>query len=97
MVIYQMISYSLDRLMICSYWSQMYLCEIFQLILDGQWEDCLEFIQPLAQLQTFDYNLFQFLILKHKFVELLCIKSEIPLANTKSAVEEEVKVILSLI
>jgi len=64
-----------------------------QLILDGQWEDCLEFIQPLAQLSTFDYNLFQFLILKHKFVELLCIKSEIPLANTESAVEEVVKVL----
>eukprot|EP00092_Neocalanus_flemingeri_P034667 GFUD01037715.1.p1 GENE.GFUD01037715.1~~GFUD01037715.1.p1 ORF type:complete len:790 (-),score=138.70 GFUD01037715.1:532-2901(-) len=64
-----------------------------QLILDGQWEDCLEFIQPLAQLQTFDYNLFQFLILKHKFVELLCIKSEIPIANTESAVDEVVKVL----
>ena len=37
-----------------------------QLILDGQWEDCLEFIQPLAQLSTFDYPMFQYLILKHK-------------------------------
>ena len=64
-----------------------------QLILDGQWEDCLEFIQPLASLQTFDYNLFNFLILKHKFVELLCIKNEIPLGNTDSAVEEVVKVL----
>ena len=64
-----------------------------QLILDGQWEDCLEFIQPLASLQTFDFNLFNFLILKHKFVELLCIKNEIPLGNTDSAVEEVVKVL----
>jgi len=64
-----------------------------QLILDGQWEDCLEFIQPLATLQTFDYNLFNFLILKHKFVELLCIKNEIPIGNTESAVEEVVKVL----
>ena len=64
-----------------------------QLILDGQWEDCLEFIQPLATLHTFDYNLFNFLILKHKFVELLCIKNEIPLGNTDSAVEEVVKVL----
>merc|ERR1712214_30138 len=58
-----------------------------QLILDGQWEDCLEFIQPLATLHTFDYNLFNFLILKHKFVELLCIKNEIPIGNTETAVE----------
>jgi len=67
-----------------------------QLILDGQWEDCLEFIQPLAQLSTFDYPMFQYLILKHKFVELLCIKSEIPIANTESAVEEVVKVLKEL-
>ena len=64
-----------------------------QLILDGQWEDCLEFIQPLSTLQTFDYNLFNYLILKHKYVELLCIKNEIPLGNTESAVEEVVKVL----
>ena len=64
-----------------------------QLILDGQWEDCLEFIQPLAQLHTFDFNLFNFLILKHKFVELLCIKSEIPIGSTESAVDEVVKVL----
>ena len=31
-------------------------------------------------------------ILNFRFVELLCIKSEIPLANTESAVEEVVKV-----
>ena len=64
-----------------------------QLILDGQWEDCLEFIQPLATLQTFDFKLFNYLILKHKFVELLCIKNEVPLGNTESAVEEVVKVL----
>ena len=64
-----------------------------QLILDGQWEDCLEFIQPLATLQTFDFKLFNYLILKHKFVELLCIKNEVPLGNTDSAVEEVVKVL----
>lgn len=57
-----------------------------------QWEDCLEFIQPLAQLPTFNYRQFQFLIQKHKYVELLCIKSEVPIASTDSAVEEVVKV-----
>jgi hypothetical protein len=39
-----------------------------------QWEDSLEFIQPLATLPSFDHALFQYLILKHKYLELLCIK-----------------------
>lgn len=47
-----------------------------QLILDGQWDDVLEFIQPLEALQAFDIRKFSYSILKHKYVELLCIKSE---------------------
>ncbi|KAJ6644527.1 WD repeat-containing protein 47, partial [Pseudolycoriella hygida] len=47
-----------------------------QLILDGQWDDVIEFIQPLEALQAFDMKRFRFSILKHKFIELLCIKSE---------------------
>lgn len=47
-----------------------------QLILDGQWEDVLEFIQPLCELQAFDMKLFKYTILRHKYIELLCIKSE---------------------
>ncbi len=49
-----------------------------QLILDGQWEDVNEFIAPLAALPSFDHKLFQFIILKAKFVELLCIRGEAP-------------------
>uniref|UniRef100_A0A8D9ESI7 WD repeat-containing protein 47 n=1 Tax=Cacopsylla melanoneura TaxID=428564 RepID=A0A8D9ESI7_9HEMI len=47
-----------------------------QLILDGQWEDVLEFIQPLGALQSFDMKKFRYIILRHKFIELICIKSE---------------------
>lgn len=47
-----------------------------QLILDGQWDDVLEFIQPLEALKSFDMRKFTYTILKHKYVELLCIKSE---------------------
>ena len=47
----------------------------------------------MAQLPTFYYKQFQYLILKHKYVELLCIKSEVPLASTDSAVEEVVKLL----
>jgi hypothetical protein len=35
-----------------------------QLILDGQWDDVIEFISPLATLPTFDYDRFKFLVLK---------------------------------
>lgn len=62
-----------------------------QLILDGQWDDVLEFIQPLEALQAFDMRKFSYTILKHKYIELLCIKSE---ANVQvscwSALEERV-------
>ena len=49
-----------------------------QLILDGQWDDILEFIQPLSTLSNFDNNLFQYHVLKAKLVELVCLKSEAP-------------------
>ncbi len=35
-----------------------------QLILDGQWEDTIEFIQPLASLPSFQYKTFQYTILR---------------------------------
>ncbi|XP_023345155.1 WD repeat-containing protein 47 [Eurytemora carolleeae] len=64
-----------------------------QLILDGQWEDSLEFIQPLTQLPTFNIDLFQFIIFKHKYLELLCIKSEVSLATPDTAVNEVVQLL----
>ncbi|XP_041369284.1 WD repeat-containing protein 47-like isoform X2 [Gigantopelta aegis] len=47
-----------------------------QLILDGQWDDVIYFIQPLTSFDTFPLQKFQFIIMKHKYLELLCIKSE---------------------
>lgn len=72
-----------------------------QLILDGQWDDVLEFIQPLEALQDFDMRRFRYSILRHKYVELLCIKSEAlvssgPVNNVDSAVEDVVKVLNEL-
>lgn len=66
-----------------------------QLILDGQWDDVLEFIQPLEALQAFDMRKFTYTILKHKYIELLCIKSESNMqgSNIDNAVEEVVKVL----
>ncbi|XP_058463455.1 WD repeat-containing protein 47 isoform X2 [Malaya genurostris] len=71
-----------------------------QLILDGQWDDVVEFIQPLEALQNFDMKQFKYTILRHKYIELLCIKSEAggltgpPLMNNvEGAVEEVVQVL----
>lgn len=69
-----------------------------QLILDGQWDDVLEFIQPLEALQSFEMRKFTYTILKHKFIELLCIKTEAGNLgnNVDNAVEEVVKVLNDL-
>ncbi|XP_030749294.1 WD repeat-containing protein 47 [Sitophilus oryzae] len=69
-----------------------------QLILDGQWDDVMEFIQPLEALKTFDMRKFSYAILKHKYIELLCIKSEANVqgSSVDNAVEEVVKVLNEL-
>jgi hypothetical protein len=50
-----------------------------QLILDGQWDDAIEFIQPLKQIELFNSKQFYFTVMKYQYLELLCLKSE---ANT---------------
>ncbi|XP_067661686.1 WD repeat-containing protein 47-like isoform X3 [Haliotis asinina] len=68
-----------------------------QLILDGQWDDVIEFIQPLITVDNFDMKGFQFTIMKHKYLELLCIKSEPNvMQNYEFTVEEVVKCLNSL-
>ena len=63
-----------------------------QLILDGQWDDVIDFIQPLKSVNTFPVQQFQFIIMKHKYLELLCIKSEPNvMQNYEFTVEEVVK------
>ncbi len=47
-----------------------------QLILDGQWDDAIEFIQPLKQIELFNSKEFHYLIMKYQYLELLCLKSE---------------------
>lgn len=76
-----------------------------QLILDGQWDDVIEFIQPLEALQAFDMKKFRYSILRHKYIELLCIKSEAGgamvaagqgLNSVEGAVEEVVHILSEL-
>ncbi|XP_046391416.1 WD repeat-containing protein 47 isoform X2 [Ischnura elegans] len=74
-----------------------------QLLLDGQWDDAVEFVQPLRALPAFDYRRFAYSVLKHKYVELLCIRSEAAEAGggggsaaLDTAVEEVVKALAEL-
>lgn len=66
-----------------------------QLILDGQWDDVLEFIQPLSALKTFEADKFNYSILRHKYIELLCIRSEIKAYNNVENIVDEVVKVLS--
>ena len=68
-----------------------------QLILDGQWDDAIDFIQPLGLIDRFNLKKFQYLIMKHKYLELLCIKSEPNvMQNYEFTVDEVVKCLNSL-
>lgn len=68
-----------------------------QLILDGQWDDAVEFVQPLESIEGFDSIKFKYLVTKHKYLELLCIKSEPNvLQNYEFTVDEVVKTLNSL-
>lgn len=60
-----------------------------QLILDGQWDDALDFVQPLEDMEAFDKKRFRFSVLKHKFLELLCIRSEAGLVQSAELGVEE--------
>lgn len=68
-----------------------------QLILDGQWDDVIEFIQPLLTMEGFAGKTFQYVINKHKYLELLCIKSEPNIMqNYEVTVDEVVRCLNSL-
>lgn len=68
-----------------------------QLILDGQWDDVIEFIQPLGSIDGFNLSKVQYIVMKHKYLELLCIKSEPnALQNYEVTVDEVVKCLNSL-
>uniref|UniRef100_A0A8B9MNU7 WD repeat domain 47 n=1 Tax=Accipiter nisus TaxID=211598 RepID=A0A8B9MNU7_9AVES len=46
-----------------------------QLILDGQWDEVLQFIQPLECMDKFDKKRFRYIIMKQKFLEALCVNN----------------------
>ncbi|KAG7457201.1 hypothetical protein MATL_G00244020 [Megalops atlanticus] len=46
-----------------------------QLVLDGQWDEVLQFIQPLECMDKFDRKRFHYIVLKQKFLEALCVNN----------------------
>uniref|UniRef100_A0AAY4ATA1 CTLH domain-containing protein n=1 Tax=Denticeps clupeoides TaxID=299321 RepID=A0AAY4ATA1_9TELE len=46
-----------------------------QLVLDGQWDEVLQFIQPLESMDKFDRKRFRYIVLKQKFLEALCVNN----------------------
>ncbi|XP_063056160.1 WD repeat-containing protein 47b [Engraulis encrasicolus] len=66
-----------------------------QLILDGQWDEVLQFIQPLESMDQFDRKKFRYIILKQKFLEALCVNNAIAAADDpqtlKLTMQEAVK------
>uniref|UniRef100_A0A914WG83 WD repeat domain 47 n=1 Tax=Plectus sambesii TaxID=2011161 RepID=A0A914WG83_9BILA len=68
-----------------------------QLILDGQWDNALDFVEPLRNLPDFDSRQFRYLITKYKYFELLCIKQEPgPMQDNDFTVEELVECLKDL-
>ena len=61
-----------------------------QLILNGQWDNAIDFIEPLKEINTFDEGKFRYIILKYQYLELLCLKTESDVEN-ELAVEQIVK------
>ncbi|KAL2090388.1 hypothetical protein ACEWY4_015076 [Coilia grayii] len=58
-----------------------------QLILDGQWDEVLQFIQPLESMDKFDRKKFRYIILKQKFLEALCVNNAIAAADDPQTLE----------
>ncbi|KAM9460855.1 WD repeat-containing protein 47b [Clarias gariepinus] len=58
-----------------------------QLILDGQWEEVLQFIQPLENIDKFDKKRFRFIILKQRFLEALYVNNAISASDDPQNLE----------
>ncbi|NWH24833.1 WDR47 protein, partial [Grus americana] len=58
-----------------------------QLILDGQWDEVLQFIQPLECMEKFDKKRFRYIIMKQKFLEALCVNNAMSAADEPQHLE----------
>ncbi|KAJ0032559.1 hypothetical protein NQD34_002640 [Periophthalmus magnuspinnatus] len=71
-----------------------------QLILDGQWDEVMQFIQPLEGMEKFDKKRFRYIIYKQKFLEALYVNNVMSAAedplNLELTMQEAVKCLNSL-
>uniref|UniRef100_A0A665X0E8 WD repeat domain 47 n=1 Tax=Echeneis naucrates TaxID=173247 RepID=A0A665X0E8_ECHNA len=68
-----------------------------QLILDGQWEEVMQFIQPLEGMDKFDKKRFRYIILKQKFLEALFVNNAMSAAeDLELTMQEAVRCLHSL-
>jgi len=62
-----------------------------QLILDGQWDDAVDFVQPLGSVDGFDMVRFRYAVCRHKYLELLCVRADAAPGCDAGAVDEVVR------
>jgi len=62
-----------------------------QLILDGQWDDAIDFVQPLGSCGGFDMVRFRYAVCRHKYLELLCVRADAAPGCDAGAVDEVVR------
>jgi len=62
-----------------------------QLILDGQWDDAIDFVQPLGSVDGFDMVRFRYAVCRHKYLELLCVRADAAPGCDAGAVDEVVR------
>ena len=62
-----------------------------QLILDGQWDDAIDFVQPLGSVDGFDVVRFRYAVCRHKYLELLCVRADAAPGCDAVAVDEVVR------
>ena len=62
-----------------------------QLILDGQWDDVIDFVQPLGSVDGFDMVRFRYAVCRHKYLELLCVRADAAPGCDAGAVDEVVR------
>ncbi|XP_055338369.1 WD repeat-containing protein 47-like [Paramacrobiotus metropolitanus] len=64
------------------------------LIIEGSWDDAVDYVEPLQQAAVFDYIYFKKIVYRYKYLELLCIKNEV--GNTKFSEEAAVNCLREL-
>jgi len=62
-----------------------------QLILDGQWDDAVDFVQPLTAVTGFDSVHFRYAVYRHKYLELLCVRADAAPGSDVGTVDEVVR------